>query len=217
MSLWFSLRLSAFASCLLLLPEPVARAQGVGFGVTGGINLSEINTSGNELLNVLLTDKVQPVGGVFVTFDTADSFSIQPEFLLSTKGSRVESGSSDQRIRLRYFEFPVLFRYRTPARSTAQFLLFGGPYVARLLDADLDPTRPGQDSDISDGFASFDLGWVVGLGLGVGHGRFELRYSGGLTDIGDSPDLGGAVPLPAGSGSVTFRNRSFVFVGGYRF
>jgi hypothetical protein len=217
MSLWYPLRLSAVTTCIFLLPAPVARAQGAGFGITGGINLSEINASGNELLNVLLTDKVQPVGGLFVTLDIADSFAIQPEFLLSTKGSRVESGSSEQRIRLRYFEFPLLLRYNAPARRTAQLLIFGGPYVARLLDADLDPARPGQHSDISDGFSSFDLGWVVGLGLGVGHGRIELRYSGGLTDIGDSPDLDGAVPLPAGSGSVKFRNRSFVFVAGYRF
>jgi hypothetical protein len=217
MSQWFSIRLSAFAACILLLPAPVARAQGAGFGVTGGVNVSEINASGNELLNVLLTDKVQPVGGVFIAFDIADSFSIQPEFLLSTKGSRVESGSFDQRIRLRYFEFPVLFRYGAPARRTTQLLLFGGPYVARLLDADLDPTGPGQTSDISAAFASFDLGWVVGLGLGVGHGRFELRYSGGVADIGNSPDLGGAVPIPAGSAPVTFRSRSFVFMGGYRF
>ena len=74
----------------------------------------------------------------------------------------------------------------------------------------------GQSSDISDGFASFDLGWVVGLGLGIGHGQFDLRYSGGLTDIGDSPDLGGAVPAAEGLG-VKFRNRGFVFMAAIRF
>ena len=216
MPLPFSLRSIALVSCLLLFPAPVVRAQGVGVGVTGGINLSEINASGNESLNVVLTDKIQPVGGLFLTFATADSFWIQPEFLLSTKGSRVEAGRPDQRIRLRYLEVPVLFRYAAPARSTAQLHLFGGPYIARLLDADLDPTGPGQSSDISDGFASFDFGWVVGLGLGVGHGRFDLRYSGGLTDIGDSPDLGGTVPVPAGS-DVKFRNRGFVFMAAIRF
>jgi hypothetical protein len=216
MALPFSLRSIALVSCVLLFPAPVVRAQGVGVGVTGGINLSEINASGNELLNVVLTDKIQPVGGLFLTFATADSFWIQPEFLLSTKGSRVETGPSDQRIRLRYIEVPVLFRYGAPARSTAQLHLFGGPYIARLLDADLDPTGPRQSSDISDGFASFDFGWVVGLGLGVGHGRFDLRYSGGLTDIGDSPDLGGIVTVPAGS-DVRFRNRGFVFMAAIRF
>ena len=210
------LRSILLVSCVLLLPAPLARAQGVGFGVTGGVNLSEINASGNELLNVALTDKLQPVGGVLLTFDVADNLTIQPEFLLSTKGSRVQIRGSDQRIRLRYFEIPVLFRYRTPPRSTAQFHLLAGPYVARLLDADLDPASPGQSSDISDGFASFDLGWVVGLGLGVGHGQFDLRYSGGLTDISDSPDLGGAIPAADGRG-VKFRNRGFVFMVGIRF
>ena len=216
MLLSFSLRSIVLVSCVFLFPAPLARAQGVGFGVTGGINLSEINASGNELLNVDLTDKVQPVAGVLLTFDIADSFSIQPEFLLSTKGSRVEIGRLDQRIRLRYFEIPVLFRYRTPPRSTAQLHLFGGPYIARLLDADLDPVSAGQSSDISDGFASFDLGWVVGVGLGVGHGQFDLRYSGGVTDIGNSANLGGAVPAADGLG-VKFRNRGFVFMAAIRF
>ncbi len=216
MLLSVSLRSILLVSCVLLLPAPLARAQGVGFGVTGGINLSEINASGNELLNVALTDKVQPVGGLLLRFDVADSFTIQPEFLLSTKGSRVQIRGSDQRIRLRYLEIPVLFRYRTPPRSTAQFHLFAGPYVARLLDADLDPVSPGQSSDVSDGFASFDLGWVIGLGLGVGHGQFDLRYSGGLTDIGDRPDLGGTIPVADGTG-VKYRNRGFVFMVGIRF
>ncbi len=56
MPLSFSLRLIALASFVLLFPAPVVRAQGVGVGVTGGINLSEINASGNELLNVVLTE-----------------------------------------------------------------------------------------------------------------------------------------------------------------
>jgi hypothetical protein len=75
---------------------------------------------------------------------------------------------------------------------------------------------PGQSSDISDGFASFDLGWVVGLGLGVGHGQFDLRYSGGLTDISDSPILRGAIPAADGTG-VKFRNRGFVLMAAIRF
>lgn len=215
MPLSLSLRSIVFV-CALLLPAPDVRAQGPGVGVTGGINLSEINASGNELLNVVLTDKVQPVGGIFLTFNTADSFWIQPELLLSTKGSRIEVGRPDQRIRLRYLEVPVLFRYAAPAGSTVQLHLFGGPYIARLFDADLDPVGPGQSSDLSDGFASVDFGWVVGLGLGVGHGRFDLRYSGGLTDVADSPDLAGAVPVPAGS-DVTFRNRGFVLMAAIRF
>jgi hypothetical protein len=62
---------------------------------------------------------------------------------------------------------------------------------------------------------SFDLGWVVGLGLGVGHGQFDLRYSGGLTDISDSPILGGAIPAADGTG-VKLRNRGFVLMATIR-
>jgi hypothetical protein len=187
----------------------------VGFGVMGGINLSEINASGNESLNVAFTDKTEPVGGAFLDFDVADSLSIRLEGLLSTKGSRFELGSIDRRIRLRYVEVPVMLRYAAPAGRPVQLHLAAGPYAAYLIGATSEGDgEPRLDRD--EAFETLDVGWVIGLGIGLGRASVDLRYSGGVTDIAAQPDLGGMVPSSAG-GRVKYRNRGFTLVGAYEF
>ena len=98
----------------MLAPAGAARAQSVGVGVVGGATLAEINASGDERANVVLTAKVEPVGGLFVAFPLGARASFEPEFLYSVKGSRLDSASGDQRIRLTYLDVPFTFRFFQP-------------------------------------------------------------------------------------------------------
>src|SRR5262245_34842535 len=95
----------------LLLLAGTAHAQTVGGGVSVGTNVSEINVSGRESLNVAFTDKFEPVFGGFVTVMTGRQSEIEIDGLWSVKGSLLDVGGAEDRIRLTYIDVPVLFRF----------------------------------------------------------------------------------------------------------
>lgn len=199
--------------CAVLAPSGAARAQ--SFGVVGGATLAEINASGNEPANVVLTDKFEAAGGVFVAFPLGELVSFEPEALISDKGSRLAYAGADERIRLRYAEFPLTLRFSPPPDSALHWLRLAlGPYVAYLLDASSRPTGGGATKDLDEAFEALDWGWVVGVGASAGHLGVDVRYSGGVADIGK----GGVIPgmLPP-SDTLKLRNRWFSLVGRYRF
>lgn len=201
-----------FLAAFLLSAVPV-HAQ-VSVGVVGGATFFEINASGDESVNVLLTDKLEPVFGVVVEFEVNRSFQIAPEALVSVKGTRVDEPGEQFDVDLRYLEVPILFRYRPAAPSGARWLhLIGGPYVAWLLSQKVDGA--GSSAPIPDDvFGSFDLGWVFGVGVGGDHVRVDFRYSGGFTDIDNN---GAFADLLARDAGVRFRNRGFSLVGAILF
>jgi hypothetical protein len=211
LSVRIPLRLLLLAG-LLLAPAP-AHAQ-VSFGIAGGATFYEINASGDESLNVQLTDKLEPVFGIVVAADVSPSFQIAPEVLFSVKGTRIEGPGNELDIDLRYVEVPVMFRYRPAAPSGARWLhLMAGPYAAWLLSQKVD--GGGIAASLPDDvFGTFDLGWVVGVGVGGDHARLDFRYSGGFTDIDEDGSFGDAIgPID----DVKFRNRGFSLLGSILF
>src|SRR6188472_883052 len=112
-----------------------AWAQGVNAGVSFGANLHEINVSGNEALNVLFTDKFEPVFGGFVSFALSSQAAVECDGLLSIKGSVLDVGGREDRIRLTYLEGPVLVRLGGPIGGGAMLHMLGGGYASYLLDA----------------------------------------------------------------------------------
>jgi hypothetical protein len=205
------------AGCLLLAWAGLADAQDVRFGLTGGINMSEINTSGDESLNVAFTHRMEPAGGFFFVFPFSESFWIQPEALFSIKGTDAEFADREGRARLTYLEAPVLVRYAGPRDSRAKIHVFGGPYVGYLIRATarIKTQRIMRTVDVKDELNSLDLGWVAGIGLGGGGFRIDLRYGGSVRNIADQQDLGGLVPVPRRE--VKYRNRGFALLAGYAF
>ena len=85
-------------------------------GITAGVNMAEINASGDERLNVLLTDKLELVGGIVLRGDVSDTFSIQAEALYSVKGTRFEVAGIRTDIDLNYLEVPGARPLRPPSR-----------------------------------------------------------------------------------------------------
>jgi hypothetical protein len=196
----------------VLAPSGAARAQ--SFGLVGGATLGEINVSGDERANVVLTDKLEAAGGLFVAFPLGARASFAPEILVSNKGSQLAVAGVNERIRLAYAEVPLTFRLSPPPDSTLHWLrMVAGPYVAYLLDASSRPAGGGARRDVDDAFERADWGWVAGVGVEVGRLGIDARYNGGVADIGRRP---GEALLPS-SGDLKFRNRWFSFLGRYRF
>ena len=199
--------------CAVLAPSGAARAQSVG--VIGGTTLGEINVSGNEPANVVLTDKFEAVGGLYFAFDLGELVSFQPEALISDKGSRLDYAGVDQRIRLRYAEFPLTLRLSAPRDSALHWMrLIAGSYVAYLLDASSRPTGGGRTADLDEAFERLDWGWVAGLGVNLGRVDVDLRYNGGVVDISKGGLIEGLLP-PAGDQKL--RNRWASLLGRFRF
>jgi hypothetical protein len=122
----------------------------------------------------------------------------------------------DERIRLRYAEFPLTVRLSPPRDSAVHWLrLVGGPYVAYLLDASSRPTGGGATKDLDEAFERLDWGWLVGLGADLGPVDVDLRYAGGMADIAKGASIIGQ--LPPASGEVKLRNRWFALLARYRF
>jgi opacity protein-like surface antigen len=166
-----------------------ANAQETKFGVKGGLNLA--NISGD------VEDNSSKIGfnvGGFVEIKVSDKFSVQPELLFSTQGTKEEysenfGGSTinyTDKLNLSYLNIPVMAKFYVAEK----FSLEAGPQVGFLLSANAkSEATDGTDSlseeeDVKDAFESIDFGLNFGAGydftsnLSVG-----LRYNLGLSNI----------------------------------
>jgi hypothetical protein len=198
--------------CSLALP---ARAQGVTGGIAAGVNLSEINAAGNESLNVVFTDRPNITAGGFVRAGIGRQGALEIDGLYSIKGSQLDLGAREDRIRLTYIDVPILLRYAGPAASLVRVHVLAGGYLGYLLRA----TRlsaSGATIDVRDTFADVDIGWVAGVGLSVARVHFDARYTGGVTNLVSSSDLSALVP-DADPQPRKYRNRGFTLLAAYEF
>ncbi|HEV2130589.1 MAG TPA: porin family protein [Longimicrobiaceae bacterium] len=195
-----SLTLLALAFLLLFAQSAHAQVREAGLKVGGG-NSSMLFFFGPCPPEVGrgCAESAQPnqprrgvAAGAFVRFGLRRGLSVQPELLYAQKGYEVTGPT----LHLSYVELPFLFRadLRAPeARGLRPFLyggpapavlvsctVFGttvqGPYRDRCGEADATPT--GTDP------AAYDLGLVLGGGLGYGRFALEVRHTRSLIDIG---------------------------------
>ena len=168
-----------------------ANAQETKFGVKGGLNIA--NLSGD------IEDNSSKVGfhvGGFVEIKVSDKFSVQPELLFSTQGTKVEESgnnfSSKSTLNLSYLNIPVMAKYYV----AEGFSLEAGPQIGFLTaaKADFTTTQSGitvsGDEDVKDSFESIDFGVNFGAGYDFTKNLSAgLRYNLGLANIAkDSGD-----------------------------
>lgn len=165
------------AIILVLLLATSAFAQGLTFGVKGGINYATL--SGDDVVDAEW--KLGFAAGAVAAFDVMDMLVIQGEVLYSMKGAEYEGDISTD---LTYIEIPVLLKYTIPMEGMIAPNLFIGPSIGIILSAE------AADEDIKDDTKSLDYGVVVGAGvdfdLGTGKVTVDARYNYGLTSIDDS-------------------------------
>ena len=180
-------------------------AQEAKFGIKGGLNLANVNFTGDN--SSLVNPKTLygfHIGG-FVEIKVSDTFSFQPELLYSSQGfTEDETGyidgyyyDAEGKTKLDYLNIPLMAKFY----ATKQFSLEFGPQIGILLSAKQEfnvTVKNGNETfsdssseDIKDDLKSSDFG----LNFGAGYDFTEkfsagLRYNVGLSNIADFEDQG---------------------------
>lgn len=152
-----------------------SNAQGVGFGIKGGLNMASL--SGDDASD--LSSRTGIHFGAYLRIKMG-AIGLQPEAYYSVQGAKLDFGQVKETLSANYLNIPVLLRF-----SPAPIINFHvGPQFGILMSANL------ADEDIKDTFKSSDISAAVGVGLDFPFGlNFTLRYVKGLSSISeDSTD-----------------------------
>lgn len=185
------------AAVISVLGATEARAQDRG-GVRFGYNAATLST---EEAGFDPKTRSGFVVGVFGVLPVSGVFAVQPEFLYSQQGAKVEDGSDEATLKLDYVQIPVLARVRLGSHSPAHLLV--GPSFGFRTRAETEFN--GETMDFKDEVKGTDVGFVTGIMVNAGMFVLDGRYTWGLMNIskGDDPD--------------TVKNRVFAVSAGIRF
>jgi hypothetical protein len=176
--------------CLLMLSVADLSAQ-IKAGYKFGLNLSTVS---------LKTDRPaskpeMPPGvhaGAIVDIPLNNTFSFQPGFVFSAKGSNFTIDSVDLSLSPVYIEIP-LNAVCTLGSHAVKFMFFAGPYFAvgiggyKLISGgELNNINYGS-SEKSD-LKTCDFGFNIGTGVNINGFLISAQYGFGLTNLASSPD-----------------------------
>ena len=146
----------------------ISFGQRIDIGIKGGVNFSRL-----EIPEISTSQKTGYHLGVYSLFKFG-KFGLQPEFVFSQQGSKVDLGNWDAK----YINIPVILKLYL----AAGFNLQAGPQFGFLNKAELDGNSIEDNLKKSDVSLGLGLGWDAPIGL-----KFEARYNMGLTDNSDDP------------------------------
>jgi hypothetical protein len=142
-------------------------------GLKGGINAGRFfGTLDDTGVNYGLTL------GAFLHFEINDRLTLQPEILLTDKGSDVEGVVETLSEALLFIEVPLLARYTAYQTDMMRLYGVGGPSVAYLIDANIVPESERVTIDLA-----LHAGIGVDLGLSNHDVHFELRLAQGIRNL----------------------------------
>lgn len=153
---------------LLSIPSAV-HAQGVGFGLKGGVNFA------NQAITDITTESMTGYhGGAYLVFAFSENWGLQPEVLFSSQGSKLPD--IDELNEFNYLSIPVLLRWKPFTFLSIE----AGPQLSYLLDA------KSEGESIKDEIKKSDFGLAAGLTLHTPIGfNGGVRYIWGFTNISD--------------------------------
>ena len=204
------MRRSAIGVCVALIClASSAAAQGLEFGVKGGVSLAKLSFD-SDVSGVSLNTLIGLAAGGFLTWPLAGRLDVDAEGLYSVKGVSIDAGVASAKTRIEYVDVPVLARYRIVGSSTTRRVhVVGGPMFGfRVRAKTISDFGDGSfHRDITDQVKPFDLSIATGADVEFGRFIVDGRYAFGLMNINE--DLA--------DGGVKVRNRVFTFLGGVRF
>ena len=196
----------AMSSIALAQHKPVK----ANFGVFGGATFNK--PSGPDATNINGTYTGFGVGG-FVGFQVTPGFAIEPEALYVQKGAKTLNGNITGKLKLPYFEIPILAKVRIPAKggSIVSPHAYAGPALAFKAGCHLNATDGtnslSQSCDAANiKVKSTDFSLAFGGGVDVGRAIVDVRYDLGLSKLGDDP-----------SGKNDVKSRTFYLLAGWTF
>ncbi len=167
--------------------------------------------------------------GFFVTFNITDKFLFQPELLYSYKKVKVED--IDSKLKMKYIEIPLLFKYAIQNEGKIRPNLFLGPYyglknkVRVVIDSAsyaflLNDAVKGEYEDDIKNIRRSDFGFIFGAGMDyvTNYGTFtlDIRYSMGFTSIAKEIENGWNF-VDENNESLDLKNNNMYFLLGYSF
>ena len=176
----------AAVTCLFALPQPAEA--GVQFGIKAGGNMAKPTGSDVDDIEGTLKTKVGFVGGIFISFNLSNSFSIQTEVLYTMKGATYEYTDVEETVEEKlygdYLEIPLLLKFKFLSGGIRPFI-FAGPYVGFKLSEKLEVM--GEEIPMEEALLkNNDYGAIFGGGLQLGSKfHLDVRYSMGLQKILD--------------------------------
>ncbi len=150
------------------------------FGIKGGANFTNMTSDGFE-------DNNSRTGfhlGVLAEIPVSDRFSIQPEVLYSTQGTKDEGSNYTDEYNLDYIQVPVIAKFYI----IDGLALEAGPSFNFLVDEDYKYESGLLDIRTDSELAStFEFGGALGASYKFNNGFFlNGRYLAGFTDAFDS-------------------------------
>ncbi len=153
------------------------------FGIKGGANFTNMTSDGFE-------DNNSRTGfhlGVLAEIPVSDRFSIQPEVLYSTQGTKDEGSNYTDEYNLDYIQVPVIAKFYI----IDGLALEAGPSFNFLVDEDYKYESGLLDIRTDSELAStFEFGGALGASYKFNNGFFlNGRYLAGFTDAFDSDNF----------------------------
>lgn len=173
---------------MVLVAMTTASLSAQKLGVKAGVNLASYYGSDSEGSKTLTGFQV---GGVY-EIPLSDDFYLQPEALVTLKGSKV---SDDVKIKPIYLEIPVRAMYKLPA-GPGKLTLATGPYLGLGLFGKM--TASGESANLftkEDGadaafLKRFDLGLSSAIGYELTSGLFfNVESSLGFLNVSEGSKL----------------------------
>lgn len=159
---------------VLLLGTAVITAQGVRWGVTAGVNFS--NVTGDDADNTDTRTGIN-IGGL-ADIEVSEDFSVIPEARYSMRGFK----DGEFTFKIDYIEVPVVADYEVVDGLGLQ----AGPLFGFVINDEID--GPGVSGDINN-LETFNFGFTLGAKYEFNNGFFvRANYDMGFTDVASNFD-----------------------------
>lgn len=193
-------------------------------GLRGGLNLSNIALQNKTSTSPESNTKTGTSSGIVVNYGFSDRLSAQVELLYARKGCKyhdvVLATTYDAKVKLNYFEIPILFRYSIGNENKVQAFVNAGPYLGFRLKALYEQTSTttifgstttrNSSTDFTNDVHNTDIGLNGGIGvnyaLELGKLFTEIRYGYGLTNVNKTV-----------TNNVTEHNSNLQFIFGFMY
>lgn len=169
-----------FLFLLIMINFSLANAQlKPGLGIKTGLNLST-QTSTGVGENVNVDNILRFHGGIYFNLFLLNKIAIQPEVIISGKGSYWNDPYYDTRDLLTYIDLPVLIRYQ-PLKIVN---IHAGPQFGYLISALQHDIESSEKTEIKEYYNNADFGIVFGVEANLPFRlNITLRYILGLSTV----------------------------------
>lgn len=166
-------RVAVLAAIVAFASTGTAAAQGIGFGIKGGLVYPDFSTDFEDYEN-----RAGWQAGLWVGGNRDGIVGVMGEFNYLRKRAETNQGEVD----LSYIQIPVLLRLNTPSASKNAFQAYG--IVGPSFDVKVGESLEGIN--LIDEFEGMDIGLMFGGGVEVARIIFEARYTRGMRQVNES-------------------------------